>query len=332
MNVDLSALGKGPVAATSFCLVEGLVGGFDEVVGGPIRLCVRAQGGDADAGGDAPGGGGTFVGDVQRLNGGANILGYFAGGLFVGVAEDHRELLAAIPRHQVAGAAGKRLQRLADSAQAFVAGHVTVNVVVKLEEIDVQKRHGHRLAETPATPPFVFEEVVEPVAVGDAGQAVENGEFLDPDLHQLAFGDVLVGDDKIPWPVEVERVNAHHEPTLLGRRVAGVFEIEGRLVAGDDPFDAAQRVAAVPFAALRGAAADAQVIGAVPNLIGFAAVFLGKGLPRAVDPMNDPLRIDHGDLLAQGVQNRNIEIRGFGNIHRNHRSIATPPSDDISGL
>jgi hypothetical protein len=48
--------------------------------------------------------------------------------------------------------------------------------------------------------------------------------------------------------------------------------------------------------------------------------------------LNEPLRIDHGDLLAQGIQNRNIEIRSIDNIHQHYRSVGCLPSDDTPEL
>ena len=57
---------------------------------------------------------------------------------------DDRELVAAEPRDQLV-AAGHRAKPLRDLDQQFVAGRVAVKVVDRLEAVEVDAEHRHRL-------------------------------------------------------------------------------------------------------------------------------------------------------------------------------------------
>ncbi|GAV33766.1 hypothetical protein ROTAS13_01423 [Roseomonas sp. TAS13] len=90
----------------------------------------------------------------------------------VGPGQQQDEFLPAIARGHLAGKPDGQAQRLADGAQAIVAGLVAIGVVEGLEVIDIdhQQRHPVVLPHRPR------QGLVEAAPVGEAGQPVGQGE------------------------------------------------------------------------------------------------------------------------------------------------------------
>ena len=103
---------------------------------------------------------------------------------------DDGEFVAAEPRHQLV-AARHRAQPLRDLDQQLVAGGMAVNVVDRLEAVEVDAQHRERLVH--ARPPcstLAGEMIGEDRAVGQAGQRIVIGEMGDPRGGFLALADV----------------------------------------------------------------------------------------------------------------------------------------------
>ena len=96
----------------------------------------------------------------------------------VGTRQQQDELVAARPRHQ--GARGRTgLQPAAGSAQQLVAGLVAERVVDVLEVVEIERQHGQRSVVGKSVE-RLLDALVQPVAVGQAGQAVVRGS-----VHQF---------------------------------------------------------------------------------------------------------------------------------------------------
>jgi hypothetical protein len=103
----------------------------------------------------------------------ARIVRPGQGAVGAGVGKQQHELLAAVARRQVAGAAGVRGDGLRHLLQAAVAGRMAQAVVVQLEVVDVEHHQRQGAAAAHGALPFLFQEAVEMPAVGDLGQRVE---------------------------------------------------------------------------------------------------------------------------------------------------------------
>ncbi len=86
-----------------------------------------------------------------------------------------------------------------------------------------------------AAAPLVVQEVVEEPPVGQSGQRVMEGKVGDLELQQFSLGNIGMGDDIKLGIYPFDRNNAHHEPALGIRAVAGIFQIEALLLAQQDP-------------------------------------------------------------------------------------------------
>ena len=117
------------------------------------------------------------MGQGQRLDAIQAELCYRPGGLEAGAGQQQHELFPAITgRHLVCPAHTAR-QGLGYQAQAVVACHMAVMVVVELEMVDVHQQQGQwrLLACTPV--PFVGQALVEMPAVANAGECVRGAEL-----------------------------------------------------------------------------------------------------------------------------------------------------------
>src|SRR5438067_2517230 len=87
-------------------------------------------------------------------------IGAAVGALAIGPRQQHGELLAAVARDEVAGAVQRLREQSADAAEAFVAGLVSVRIVVGLERVDVDHQQRQRRARADAAPPLDVERLV----------------------------------------------------------------------------------------------------------------------------------------------------------------------------
>ncbi len=93
----------------------------------------------------------------------------------VGAGQQQHEFFAAIPRQQLASAPHAGRQHVGDPAQAFVAGHMAVMVVVALEMVDVHQQQAQAVAGTGGALPFGHQGLVEFAPVGNAGEPIGRG-------------------------------------------------------------------------------------------------------------------------------------------------------------
>jgi hypothetical protein len=111
-------------------------------------------------------------------------------GLGMQAAQDHRELVAAQPRHGVARAEG-RVQHLGQAFQQGVARVVAQGVVDVLEVVDVDHDQAEQLAHDLRGVDGLLELAIEIRPVRQAGQAVLERQVLDGLGLAAAVGDVL---------------------------------------------------------------------------------------------------------------------------------------------
>ena len=90
----------------------------------------------------------------------------------VGARQQRGKLFAAITRHQFARAFDAQAQNTRHLAQAFVAGLVTIVVVVALEMVDVDDQQRQLGLGARAALPLGLQGLVEQAPVRDAGQPV----------------------------------------------------------------------------------------------------------------------------------------------------------------
>ena len=102
----------------------------------------------------------------QCLDLGADLFRHLLRAEQRGVGQDGGELLTAVARRQIAGAAGGILQHLGDLAQALVAGRVAIEIVVVFEAVDVGHAQRQRLSFAGGAAPLLFQLFVD-AAGGD---------------------------------------------------------------------------------------------------------------------------------------------------------------------
>ena len=121
---------------------------------------------------------------------------------------DDGELVAAEAGDQLV-AADHRAQPVGDLDQQLVAGRMAVNVVDRLEAVEVDAEDGERLAGVGGAGDGAGEMVVEHRPVGQAGQRVVIGEVGDPRRRFLALGDVADGEHLPLRAAPVQRAQQH---------------------------------------------------------------------------------------------------------------------------
>ncbi len=103
----------------------------------------------------------TAVGNLETLDGVADLLGDRddpAGG---GVREQDDELFSTVARGEVAGASDRRANRTGAAPQALVAGRMAVRVVIGFEEVDVDHEQADGAPVAQSDRPIARERVVE---------------------------------------------------------------------------------------------------------------------------------------------------------------------------
>ena len=120
------------------------------------------------------------MGDVELAHGFDHPLRGRAGFGRGDAGDEERELLAALAREEAARALDFAAQRARHLLEAVVARDVAVAVVVAFEEVDIEDADGQARAGAQRLLAFVTQPLVETPAVGDAGEAVDRGEFAQP--------------------------------------------------------------------------------------------------------------------------------------------------------
>src|SRR5919106_3528386 len=166
--------GDDPVAALELGLVEGLVGGPQQLLG---RGGVLGEAGQAD--GDGQPHPPTVAVAAERLavGGPAELLGHGQAALQVGLGQDEHELLAAVAGEgvDVADAAGDPAPEL---DQHLVAPLVAEAIVDQLEVVDVQHEQGQDAAEAAGALDLLLEAAFEVAVVPGPGERVGDRQPL----------------------------------------------------------------------------------------------------------------------------------------------------------
>ncbi len=129
---------------------------------------------------------------AQRLQG---ALGQLVDGHLVGKAgEQDRELVSADTCHGVL-APHRRGEALGHLLDQIVAGSVPEGVVDRLEVVEVDEEHAHRLAHPAGAHQFLLDPVLEEPAVGQSGEGVVPRHVRDllEQVEVLQRGGGLIG-------------------------------------------------------------------------------------------------------------------------------------------
>ena len=89
-----------------------------------------------------------------------------------GLRQHHGKLLASVPGNQVAGAKAL-VDRFGYALQAFVAGLMTLAVVVELEMIYITDEERDGLLHANVTAPLLRQVLVEAAPIGDLRKAID---------------------------------------------------------------------------------------------------------------------------------------------------------------
>ncbi len=122
--------------------------------------------------------------------------------------QQHRELVAAEPRHRVVGPHGVD-EPTRRELQQQVAHRVAEAVVDRLEAVEVEEEQGDRRVVRSHGEQRLADAGTHPCAVREAGQLVAEGELGQPVLEQLALADVAGVDDDAADDRVVEPVGEH---------------------------------------------------------------------------------------------------------------------------
>ena len=90
--------------------------------------------------------------------------------------QHHGEFFASVAGDKIIGAKAL-LDRVGHDFQAFVAGLMTVTVVVEFEMIHIAEQKRQRLLQPDVTAPFLQQALIKPAPVGDLRKAVDAGLF-----------------------------------------------------------------------------------------------------------------------------------------------------------
>ena len=156
------------------------------------------------------------------------------------IAQDNAELIAAESSHR--SAFGNPRQAPGDHLEHLVAQPVAVDVVDRLEIVEVQheERAGLALGKRPG--PFV-EILDEPAAVGKAGEHVVARELIGLGLSLAPLGDLKLqidgAADRVDLGGEAEEDDQQHQPVdlVVLRLVGQLDELVERVVPDGNAVD-----------------------------------------------------------------------------------------------
>ena len=156
------------IAAVELGGIEGFVGPLEQRLGRVTRLNL----GEAGAGRDAH----LRAADQERglADGPPHVLGPLDNGCGLRAVEDHRELLAAEAGHGIRLAQFGQ-EHVGQPLEGLVAADMAVLIVEPLEVVDIEHEHGGRPLPLLELGHRESELLVEPPAVGQAGQRVGLG-------------------------------------------------------------------------------------------------------------------------------------------------------------
>ncbi len=143
--------------------------------------------------------------------------------------DQHDELVAAEPRHDVARAQAL-LQPRAHLAQQHVAGIVAQRVVDHFETIEVDEQHGELAVVAARRFDREIQQLAEHRTVRQPGEAVVRREILDPLLRALARRDVLDDRDVVDGLARAVALRSDGEAHPDGRTVLAqvtLLDLEG---------------------------------------------------------------------------------------------------------
>ncbi len=114
--------------------------------------------------------------------------------------QEDGELVATHPGHGVL-AADRLHQAVAHLLDQLVAGGMAEGVVDRLEVVDVDEEHAHRLAHPPRAHELLLHAVLEQPPVGEPGQGVVPGHVRDllEQVEVLESGGGLIGQPGQPF-------------------------------------------------------------------------------------------------------------------------------------
>ena len=195
---------------------------------------VAAVEGDADVGGDRQ----RRIEVLERQGDGARqLLGAGEGLVGIGDPGQEMEFVRSDPRHEVRGEDG-RGQTIGEFDQHAVGDQVAVDLVERLETIDVDGHQGTDAAVVAPLGETAVQFGLESLAIGQAGQAVA-------DLRRLgvALGFLLGQQDFGQFEAAAEGIGEDTDPGGdRGRHQAGDQRASGRLEEGGDAMQDAEPV------------------------------------------------------------------------------------------
>lgn len=165
-------------------------------------------------------------------------LGHVKSSRLVGIGQDNGELLTAIAGGGIARPLQGVLQTTRDGLDAFVAARMVVDIVKRLEPIDVEQQETEPGLIACAPGQFLVQSIVERPAVENTGQAVDPRQpielFVEPykrRFRRLHRGDVREDDQGTALSREA---GARIEPSPVPEPdLAVAFDIE----RSGDPLD-----------------------------------------------------------------------------------------------
>jgi hypothetical protein len=122
------------------------------------------------------------------------------------VGQEQKELLAAVAVDAFA-CASRLVEAACDLAQGFVAGEMTVVVVVEFEVVDVEQSYGVGSISSERPGVGALEVFFHAAAVSEAGQSIVERQFEQPEVGVL---------EPVPMAVILERFLEDSLPAIIG--------------------------------------------------------------------------------------------------------------------
>src|SRR5262245_49529674 len=110
--------------------------------------------------------------DTEALNGATNLLRHARGVLLRNVEERNDQLFTAVARSEIERAFRESIDDRCDFLKRFVAGLMSVSIVVFLEMIDVDQQHRERPTVTQGLLPRAVQMLVECAPILQAREPV----------------------------------------------------------------------------------------------------------------------------------------------------------------
>jgi hypothetical protein len=134
-------------------------------------------------------------------------------------------------------------------------------------------------------------------------------DLLDLCFGQFRLGDVDMGNDSAAPLEPAQRGRDQAKPSLLLRRMAGIFDRKFGRLAGEDPAHAGGDRARFIGPAGHGVVAYLQIIAADSEIPTLQSIGRRKPSPRIVDLQNDTVGIEQCDVIRQCAQDAGLDKR-----------------------